>query len=53
MTSISATSGSNTQTLEKLSSVDAKVHDFEDSQEAIQNKLTGLEEQVQKLSSRA
>lgn len=51
LNSMSATSESNAQTIEKISSVDAKLHDFETSQEVMRNKLTDLEEQVQKLST--
>jgi len=38
----------NNQTLEKLSGVDAKIHNLETSQEAIRSQVSGLEEQMQK-----
>jgi hypothetical protein len=46
---------SNTKTLEKISNIDVgaistKMHDIESSQESIKTKITGLEEQMQKLS---
>lgn len=41
----------NNRTLEKLSGADAKIHDLESSQEAIKNKVLGLEEQMQKIST--
>jgi chromosome segregation ATPase len=50
LSNISTASEGNAQTLEKISSVDTKLHDFETAQEAMRNKLTGLEEQMQKLS---
>jgi predicted transcriptional regulator len=48
---ISGLSETNVQTLEKLVSIDTKVRDIEASQEALEGKITGLEEQVQKFSA--
>jgi chromosome segregation ATPase len=41
----------NVQTLQQVSQVDSKVHDIEAAQEALKIKITGLEEQVQKIST--
>lgn len=46
-----ASSLGKAQSLEKISIVDAKMHDFETAQEAVQNKLKGLEEEVRRLSA--
>ncbi len=51
LNTMSASSESSVQAMEKISGVDAKLHDFETSQEAMRNKLSGLAEQVQKLST--
>lgn len=51
LNAMSASSESSAQAMEKISSVDTKLHDYETAQEAMRNKLSGLEEQVQKLSS--
>ncbi len=40
----------NTQTLEKMSGVDAKVKDIEASQEVLKSKITVIEETIQKLT---
>lgn len=44
-------SESNAQTIEKITTVDTKIRDIESSQESIKTKITGLEEQMQKLST--
>jgi hypothetical protein len=54
-TTITAISEINAKTIEKLSSINidgigTKMHDMESSQEALKNKITGLEEQMQKLA---
>jgi hypothetical protein len=49
--SMNTASEVNAQTLEKISGVDAKVHELETSQIAIRTKLSGMEEQIQKLST--
>ena len=52
---INAISESNAKTIEKLSNIDidgigTKIHDIESSQDALKNKIAGLEEQMQKLA---
>ncbi len=48
---LSGISESNAQTLQKVTQVDSKVHDIESAQEVLKSKITGLEEQVQKIST--
>lgn len=50
ISTISSIIEANVQTLEKLASVDTKVRDIETAQEALKNKLAGIEEQAQKVS---
>ena len=55
-TTIGALSEANAKTVEKISSteittIDAKMHNIESSQETLKIKISGLEEQMQKLSA--
>jgi chromosome segregation ATPase len=43
-------SENNKQTLQKVTQVDSKFHEIEAAQEVLKSKITGLEEQVQKIS---
>ena len=51
LNTFNAVSESNAQTIEKITTVDTKIRDIESSQESIKTKITGLEEQMQKLST--
>jgi hypothetical protein len=48
---LGANSEVNTQTLEKISGVEAKVHELEASHEVMKIKLSSIEEEIQKLST--
>jgi chromosome segregation ATPase len=44
-------SESNAKTIEKVAQVDSRVHDIEATQETLKNKISGLEGQMQKIST--
>jgi chromosome segregation ATPase len=51
LNTFNAVSESNAQTIEKITTVDTKIREIESSQGSIKTKITGLEEQMQKLST--
>lgn len=51
LSTISVISENNTRTLEKVASVDNRMCELEASQEALKDKITGVEEQVEKFTA--